>query len=207
MNKIIALEVTAPREFRDNQLSLDCIVGPSPSPGSIADERKASVDLLELVSQRDESATKRKTYSSTKENLKFQDEVTLPRLNIVGGDNDRQDPDPREVTQPFVHFNEPSNRLTIPSQESLLAGSAMSRDESGGDTTQIGSPKLSSVQNSHFVPRPRPFTPPVVPVHQLLKNPTVETPECIEVMFDPLLDIYYDPVTNKYYELKDCDGG
>eukprot|EP00397_Hematodinium_sp_SG-2012_P007306 GEMP01007349.1.p1 GENE.GEMP01007349.1~~GEMP01007349.1.p1 ORF type:complete len:1107 (+),score=299.75 GEMP01007349.1:334-3654(+) len=59
---------------------------------------------------------------------------------------------------------------------------------------------------AQFAPRARPFTPPVVPVSQLMKAPfNIEAPECIEVMFDPLLNIYYDPLTNKYYELRESN--
>jgi len=50
-----------------------------------------------------------------------------------------------------------------------------------------------------------PFTPPVIesPLLKLQESRDPSPSDYIEVMFDPLLDIYYDPLTNKYYELRE----
>jgi len=205
MSKIVTLELSAPTDFRENQPSLGSMIGASPKTpglgGGHDERRRMSFDLLD----HDAAYGQSRKPSFSKEDVKFyQDEVTLPRLPTVGGDNDRHDPDPNGVTQPFVHFNEPSHRPE-PAETECSSVGTISRNGSGGDTTQIGSPKLDPSKNNgaNFAPKARPFTPPVIPVSQLLKNPIVEAPECIEVMFDPLLDIYYDPLTNKYYKLKD----
>lgn len=127
------------------------------------------------------------------------------------GDHESHDVDAGVYNQhPYQHCNQPStrrapstlNRDFSPYREDpkMSPTEASPNDDAGRDDA---SPKPSPY-GVHVVPRARPFTPPVVSLSQLLrKNPMSEEGECIEVMFDPVMDIYYDPSTNKYYELKD----
>jgi len=128
---------------------------------------------------------------------------------------------------PIIHLqyhasedNDPDDACELGSPPGYMVGDGMLRNDgeiSNKDEIQISTPINTrseedtrcqdKIQGGRIDPRKmlkpeiRPFTPPMVPVSQLLQQPEEEQ-ECIEVMFDPLLDVYFDPVTNKYYELK-----
>ncbi|CAD7928448.1 unnamed protein product [Amoebophrya sp. A120] len=89
------------------------------------------------------------------------------------------------------------------SRSSLAFEQQRSQPRASASTGSEPSSSYSHPDNIPYHQMKRPFTPPVVPITSPDRAVEQNPGAYIEVMYDPLLGVYYDPATLKYYKLKD----